>query len=127
MHSVFVYGTLRQGKGNHKLLVNSNFVGKAKTVNKYEMTASGIPFVDPNKETSNIVGEVYEVNDETLDRLDMLEGYSPEDHNGSWYKRTPVKVKLEQSGEEIDTQIYFNEQKANTVIINGDFISPKIS
>lgn len=75
MHRVFVYGTLRHGFGNHRLLLESNYLGNHKTEPEYNMVSLGAyPAVLPNGITS-IVGEVYEVNDEVFQRLDQLEGY----------------------------------------------------
>jgi gamma-glutamylcyclotransferase (GGCT)/AIG2-like uncharacterized protein YtfP len=120
MHKVFVYGTLKKGYGNHRLLVDSTFIGNAVTKQRYHLTASGIPFVNKTIPTSNIVGEVYEVTDKQLDRLDSLEGYDPNRHEESWYKREKIEVNLE-SGETMESYIYFNPQVAPTVIESGNY------
>lgn len=117
---IAVYGTLRKGFGNHRLLQNSKFVGAGLTKEKYKMTASGIPFVNPNKKVSNIRVEVYDVTDSQLPYVDALEGYNPNDHDGSWYKRTPIEVKLD-DGDEIEASIYFSDSEAASVIESGDY------
>ena len=48
---LFVYGTLMQGYGNHSIIskypnTSQRFLGIAKTVNKYSMVCSGVPFVN---------------------------------------------------------------------------------
>lgn len=121
MHKVFVYGTLRKGFGNHRLLTNSNFIGNAITKEKYTMFASGIPYVNKHIPTHNVIGEIYEVNDEQLNRLDALEGYNPDDHNNSWYKREKIKLNL--GDEEEEAYIYFNDYKNETIVESGDYIN----
>lgn len=78
-HKVFVYGTLKRGLHNHVLLErgNARFVGRARTTRaEFAMLLAdaGYPYVV--KTTTNarsIHGEVYDVDDVTLERLDVLE------------------------------------------------------
>ena len=106
------YGTLRQGYGNHRLLENSKFIGDALTVDKYKMTARGIPFVHKDDPVCQITGEVYEVDDETLQELDYLEGHP------RFYCREVIETTLG------DSWIYFiNGEGGNTVVENGDYSS----
>lgn len=73
---VFVYGTLKQGQGNHSVLDGAPFIEETETVKSYDMLhLGGYPGVieGVTGEGTTIKGEVYEV--EGLDRLDMLEGY----------------------------------------------------
>lgn len=85
---VFVYGTLRQGFHNHRFLQwtghEATFIGDAVTVNRFNMIACGFPIllrplgdgvnVEDQMPALQVVGEVYEVDDETLANLDRLEG-----------------------------------------------------
>ncbi len=88
MHKVFVYGTLKKGHGNHDfLLQGSKFIGEFTTKEKYNMKDGGFPYVCRKGETMfPIRGEVYEVNDDTLQSLDWLEGIP------SHYQRMPVEI-----------------------------------
>jgi gamma-glutamylcyclotransferase (GGCT)/AIG2-like uncharacterized protein YtfP len=117
---IAVYGTLRKGWGNNRLLQQCEFIGSGHTKEKYQMTASGIPFVHPDKKVSKIKVEIYNVEGKDLERVDSLEGYSPEDHDRSWYKRTPIQVVMD-NGEEIEASIYFNQQEASTIVPTGDY------
>jgi len=117
---IAVYGTLRQGHGNHKVLGDSKLVDAGWTKEKYKLTASGIPFVSDKEEISNVRVEVYEVSDEQLPRVDSLEGYNPNNHDGSWYKRRPVSVNLD-NGEEVKASVYFNERDNGSLIETGDY------
>lgn len=75
MQLVFVYGTLKRGHHNHSVLGNSRLVGNWTTEPKYKMYDLGsFPGVVYPGDKS-IKGEIFEVNDETMVRLDNLEGY----------------------------------------------------
>lgn len=87
---VFVYGTLKKGWGNNRLLQQDG------AVFLYEHVFEG-PFdmVDlhafpgliesPENQNSKIKGEVYLINDAVLSDLDRLEG------NGSFYERRYIE------------------------------------
>ena len=83
-HQVFVYGTLKSGgeiRGLNNFGDSAIIVGKAKTqFPDYEMVDLGaFPGVVLNG-TKYIQGEVWEVDDEVMEQLDMIEGY-PEFYN----------------------------------------------
>jgi len=114
---VFVYGTLRKGFGNHRYLEKAEFLGTAKTKEKYTMRVSGIPYVS-KEPTSYIVGEIYKVNEIELMNIDNLEGHP------NWYKRELVKVVLD-TGEELEAWMYFNETGEGEIVKSGDFSKVK--
>lgn len=75
MSLVFVYGTLKKGFGNHRLLINQEFKGHHVTSPEYTMVSlGGFPGVIQDGRTS-ITGEVYSVTEEAMKSLDRLEGY----------------------------------------------------
>lgn len=117
---IAVYGTLREGYGNHRLLHNCTKVDLGWTDEKYQMTASGIPYVHPTKPLHKVRVEVYDVPEQQLPYVDMLEGYDPNNHEGSWYKRSPINVTLD-NGQKMEASIYFNEAIGNTLVATGDF------
>ena len=84
---VFVYGTLKKGYGNHYLLADSKFVGEATSVSKWLMIGKDMPFPyllnRDNTKGKHIKGEVYEVDSNTLKRLDALEGV-PTHYKKDW-------------------------------------------
>ena len=72
---VFVYGTLKQGFYNHRVMQHAGgtFVGEDTT--KGQMYSRGaFPMVDISKD-GRILGEIYELEEENLKILDRLEGY----------------------------------------------------
>lgn len=110
---VSVYGTLRPGFGNNRLLLTSTYMGTGNTANKYTLRASGIPFVS-EEPLHNIVVDVYKVNKDTLERLDELEGHP------DWYCRKLIPIKLENTT--IDAWLYFNDKYPELPIIeSGDY------
>lgn len=72
-HAVFVYGTLRRGGCYHETLAGSRFLKKVRTEPEYTLIDLGAyPGMLPSGNTS-VAGEIYEVDDEVLRRLDELE------------------------------------------------------
>jgi gamma-glutamylcyclotransferase (GGCT)/AIG2-like uncharacterized protein YtfP len=75
-HLVFVYGSLLSGEHNHGLLGGATFRGIASTWPHFRLYDLGsFPGVVEHHKGRVIVGEVYEVDDATLARLDRLEGH----------------------------------------------------
>ena len=88
---LFVYGTLRQGGTNHHLIFGSPFLGVATTADSYVMVTQksrSFPYIFKHSDhhTVPVQGEMYEINQETLRRLDILEGHP--DH----YRRQQILV-----------------------------------
>ena len=81
---VFVYGSLKRGFCNHGLLKDAKFIKHDQTKEaEYRMYSAGaFPMVSNGDK--HIGGELYEVAEATLDRLDRLEGHP------NWYKREQV-------------------------------------
>jgi gamma-glutamylcyclotransferase (GGCT)/AIG2-like uncharacterized protein YtfP len=113
---IFVYGTLQSGCGNNRLLVGSDLLGQAETVEKYSMSIGGsIPFVSVVAEETTIKGEVWKVADtNSLILIDNLESHP------DWYQREKIKVKL--NDEIVEAWIYFNEETfTDEMIKDGDY------
>lgn len=73
MTRLFVYGTLLTGEHNHHLMGGLSPVGTATTEPVYSLLdMGGYPAVVEGGQTA-IVGELYDVDAETLSRLDILE------------------------------------------------------
>lgn len=107
-HTVFVYGTLKQGHGNHRaFLSDSEFIGKGVTVQPFKMkTTTGFPVVlalNENEQGYPVSGELYEVNDKTLRGLDGLEGHP------NWYRREEVLVDIGDTGIQQSAWMYIGQ------------------
>lgn len=79
-HLIGVYGSLRQGMYNHRLLDNdgAEFIKHYTYTLPYKMIAySSFPALIPEKDekTNNVDFEVYAVDDNTYRMVERLEGY----------------------------------------------------
>ncbi len=88
---LFVYGSLKKGFDNHRLLEKSTKrLGKATTINKFGMfedSFGNYPYLI-TKPISKIDGELYQINrKELLEEIDEFEG-APD-----YYQRKKIKVK----------------------------------
>ena len=70
---LFVYGTLRNGAENHAELNGARYAGRARTEAAYELVDLGAYPALVEGGATAIVGEVYEVDDTLLRRLDVFE------------------------------------------------------
>ena len=100
---IFVYGTLKRGYGNNRLLAESRFVDAAITENRYPLVVHGIPYLhDAPGVGHHVTGEVWAVTDQQLARVDQLEG-----HGRGFYERRRINVILMDNQEKIETWVYF--------------------
>jgi gamma-glutamylcyclotransferase (GGCT)/AIG2-like uncharacterized protein YtfP len=92
---VFVYGTLKKGGAHHGLLKDSMYIGTAKI--KGTMYSLGPYPAVILAGTTDILGELYEIDAHTLDVLDQLEGYP------NYYDRQEIHTS------EGDAHVYFQQ------------------
>ena len=87
-HLVFVYGTLRRGSVRAMSIrfPNSKFVADAKVSGRL-FDLGAYPGLLLDESSSLVIGEVYEVDDEILNRLDAFE-------SSSHYLRKQVEISL---------------------------------
>jgi gamma-glutamylcyclotransferase (GGCT)/AIG2-like uncharacterized protein YtfP len=89
MNKVFVYGSLKQGFHNHRLLALAKKVGDTEIMGYKMVNLGQFPGIISDIESKTpIKGEVYEVNAEQMATLDRLEGHP------HFYMRFPVTTDL---------------------------------
>jgi gamma-glutamylcyclotransferase (GGCT)/AIG2-like uncharacterized protein YtfP len=112
---VFVYGTLRAGERNHRLLEGAAFVGEARTAPCFRMVDLGsFPGIVADGSTP-IEGEVYDVDDTMLARLDRLEGHP------DFYTRT--RIALEDSSEALAYLLRPTQVVGRPAIPSGNWLA----
>jgi gamma-glutamylaminecyclotransferase len=141
---IFVYGTLKQGQPNfgHMIERNAIFVDKAITVDKWPLviaSEANIPFLLYKKDfghvcnflekmffqklnfvffySQNIKGEIYLVDDETLEFLDEFEGL-----HQNFYSKQKISVKSVLSGDIHEAFCYVLENFKPYLIENTKYL-----
>jgi len=70
---LFVYGSLRRGRSNHRELSNATFLEETRTTRSYALVRIGAyPALVAG--TESVSGELYAVDDALLEELDAFEG-----------------------------------------------------
>lgn len=98
-HRVFVYGTLLRGCSNEWAMATDRSPVRG-TLRGHDLWIFGLPTVVETGGEGSVVGEVHEVDDAFLAKLDRFEG-----HPG-FYARKPVEVELE-DGTIVSAWTYF--------------------
>lgn len=110
-----VYGTLRQGYGNHRLLDNKfcELLGTERTKPEWKMVSlGGFPGVIPGGK-QEITIEVYRVNSKDVEqRLDWLEGYP------SFYGKTTIETQFGTANMYILSEEKYGQ---NRIVESGDW------
>lgn len=95
--TIFVYGSLKRGEPNHRLLARARFVGLGRTAPRFSLFDLG-PYPAMTAEgTTSVEGELFEVDAETLARVDRLEGHP------TLYERTTIAL---QGGALVEAYVY---------------------
>lgn len=100
--NVFVYGTLKAGEANHRVMTSADgeFITTAKLPGYYMVNTPWYPFAaKSDNDDDYIEGELYKVPADKLHILDTLEGYP------QLYDRDVVSIK------DLEAFIYVNRNK----------------
>lgn len=110
-----VYGTLKQGHGNHRYLKNAEYLGTHITEPNYTMhSMGGFPAVTLEGSTP-ISMEIYKVTDkETIENVNALEGYSGQkDSPRNWYDCVTINTPYGEA------EMYYFKNCDTKVVENG--------
>lgn len=120
-HLVAVYGSLRKKMGNHHYyLSNSDYKGTFTTEPEYTLhSLSHYPGLKLNGNHS-VVMEVYEVDENTLNSLNKLEGYYP-GRESTFYDRIEINTPWGKAF----TYIYVNPLSKDSIVESGDWVEFK--
>src|SRR3990167_7147480 len=99
-HHVFVYGSLKQGFGNHHFLATTEHVGRATIAFAKLLNLGAFPGMVPGLPNQRVFGEVYRISDEVLRQLDRLEGHP------HFYSRSKQLVSLSRE-KRLESWCYF--------------------
>lgn len=108
-HKVFVYGTLKRGLYNHRLLErgNARFMGEVRTKRAQHvmlLADAGYPYlVKSTTDDARVIdGELYSVDDDTLTLLDELEEVST-----GMYTRETIEVERREGPRATEEAYYY--------------------
>jgi gamma-glutamylaminecyclotransferase len=106
MHSVFVFGTLKEGFPNARTNKGSRVAGEFFTLNRYPLYLVGERYspwlVLSEGEGLQVRGQVFTVDEATLGDMDRLERI----HKTDGYRRVQVQVFSESTHEEMQVFMY---------------------
>lgn len=116
INKVAVYGSLRKGLGNHRVLGESKLIGK-EWIPNYEMFSLGsFPGIRDGK--GAIYVEIYEVDSDTLERLDTLEGYHAKNSVNNFYDKEEVSTKF---GDALIYTLQGERYKRSPIVSSGNW------
>jgi gamma-glutamylcyclotransferase (GGCT)/AIG2-like uncharacterized protein YtfP len=119
MTHLFIYGTLMPGLRLEAEMRGARFVGSAQIQGRL-VDVGRYPGLLPGE--GSVVGEVYEVDDAHLARLDTVEDMVPGDRAASQYWREEVTVLSGPlQGERVQTYVYNRPVDGCTPILHGDY------
>jgi gamma-glutamylaminecyclotransferase len=106
MHSVFVFGTLKEGFPNSGTNKGSRVAGEFFTINRYPLYLVGERYspwlVLSEGEGFQVRGQVFTVDEATLGDMDRLERI----HKTDGYRRVQVQVFSESANDEMQVFVY---------------------
>src|SRR5712691_2180403 len=122
MRLVFVYGTLREGGRLHSYMQTTKPYSGTVFARGTMFSLGSFPgaHLDESAEYP-VFGEVYEVDKATLDKLDSLEGFYPNQPEISMYVRRRITT-YTANADEIEAWAYEYRGSARTPIRHGDWL-----
>lgn len=122
MNKLFVYGTLKKGFQNYDATLLENFyISGCNTIDLYPLVVANKYYspvlINEKGVGNNVFGELYEINQNTLDLFDTLEGVGTK----LGYTRRLIDIKTE-SGEKVEAFAYMKDRTSLTAI-HSEYLS----
>ncbi len=115
---VFTYGTLLPGMEREFALASATSLGPS----LLEAVLFDLgPYPGIREGAGQVVGELWEVDELTLQRLDAIEGHRDGDPAGSLFYRKEVDVRMFSDGSTVPAWSYFARQEGGEPIEHGDY------
>ncbi len=119
---LFVYGSLCKSKKLNYIMTDARYLGLFRTTEEYYMIglrSGAYPFItdeqlNPTCKKAFVHGELYEVSEELLAKIDELEGHP---HN---YTRTRIQITDGEMVQEVDAYILINKSMKEDIAENFD-------
>lgn len=109
---IAVYGTLKEGRGNHGLLKGCELLGHGTTRDAYPLLTESCPYlIDEQGVGHNVVVEVYRVDAIALRDIDRLEGHP------NWYVRRVKPIIMDETGDELECYIYVIPKEKSKALV----------
>ena len=116
---IFVYGTLLSGLERSYVLNSCDFISEAVAGSSCLYNLGSYPGI--KKGDGAVVGELYEVDDITLETLDMIEGFDSTNLNNSLYHRSEIKIILPNITTKVFAYFYNLPVVESMLIDDGDY------
>jgi gamma-glutamylcyclotransferase (GGCT)/AIG2-like uncharacterized protein YtfP len=130
---VFVYGTLRRGQHNYRLLRGRTVAEHPAVLPDHALHDAGLPYVVPGTAEDQVVGELMVVRPsqyaEVLQALDWLEGYRPGQPSHYVRVRAAVQLLWEAQEREVEAWVYLAGERFRpadaTLVASGDWLAAR--
>jgi len=88
-HNIFVYGSLKRGFSNHRLLADQNFIAIGRTQPRFKLYDLGAfpGMIEADEDGHSIEGEIWSIDSHCLAQLEILE-----DTAHGMYVRKPIPL-----------------------------------
>ncbi len=120
-HPIFVYGTLMSGECNHSLIPSQQYKkdGFIRWFNLYNL--GSFPGIRPSRyQNRKVYGELYYLDDESLENVNMLEG------EGSLYSLKCAEMQFEKKNIIVGVYVFNRKVRKEKRIFTGDWKLPSV-
>ena len=115
---LFVYGTLLKGLERESVLSESRYLGTVVIQARMYDLGSYPGIIDGE---GQVIGEIYEIDQDTLNKLDKVEGYIPDKPKCSKYIRKEVNIVSTEVDDTVIAYFYNHQVKESGRILSGDY------